>query len=83
VELFASSSSFEAGVIKMTKVTRVVTANLPNGLALRLDEVAADLDRSRSWIIRQALADWFAYRSTPASPPAGMTRFGSDADPRE
>ena len=39
---------------------RVVTAKLPGELISRLDEIAHRIDRSKSWIIRQALAEWFA-----------------------
>jgi predicted transcriptional regulator len=39
---------------------RVVTAKLPNDLVSRLDEVAALIDRSKSWMVRQALAEWVA-----------------------
>ena len=39
---------------------RVVTANLPGELVSRLDEVAERSDRTRSWIVRQALAEWLA-----------------------
>jgi predicted transcriptional regulator len=38
--------------------TRVLTAHVPIALAQRLDQVAARLDRSRGWIIRQALVAW-------------------------
>lgn len=44
----------------MSDDARVVTAKLPDALALRLDEIAARIDRSKSWIIRQALAEWIA-----------------------
>lgn len=37
---------------------RVVTAKLPDELVSRLDEVAERIDRSKSWIIRQALSEW-------------------------
>ena len=37
---------------------RVITAKVPTDLAIRLDEVAGRIDRTRSWIIKQALADW-------------------------
>ena len=37
---------------------RVVTANLPGELVSRLDVIAARIDRSRSWIVRQALGEW-------------------------
>ncbi len=39
---------------------RVVTANLPNELVSRMDEVAQRIDRSKSWIVRQAVAEWLA-----------------------
>ena len=37
---------------------RVVTAKLPERMASRLDEIAARIDRSKSWIVRQALGEW-------------------------
>lgn len=40
--------------------TRVLTAHLPGELAGRLDLLAAQLDRSRAWIVRQALENWVA-----------------------
>ena len=39
---------------------RVVTAKLPERLVSRLDEVADRIDRSKSWIVRQAVAEWLA-----------------------
>jgi predicted transcriptional regulator len=44
----------------MTGDDRVVTAKLPSALVSKLDEVAARIDRSKSWIMRQALAEWLA-----------------------
>ena len=38
--------------------TRVLTAHVPTALAERVDLLAARLDRSRGWIIKQALAAW-------------------------
>lgn len=38
--------------------TRVLTAHVPRALAERVDRLAERLDRSRGWIIRQALAAW-------------------------
>ena len=38
--------------------TRVLTANVPNPLAAKVDELAQRLDRSRGWVLKQALADW-------------------------
>jgi predicted transcriptional regulator len=37
---------------------RVVTAKLPDELVSRMDEVAERIDRSKSWIVRQAVAEW-------------------------
>lgn len=39
---------------------RVVTANIPIDLASQLDAVADWLDRSKSWIVRQAVSAWLA-----------------------
>ena len=38
--------------------TRVLTAHVPNELAARVDVVAARLERSRGWIVKQALTAW-------------------------
>jgi predicted transcriptional regulator len=42
----------------MAEDGRVVTAKLPNELVSRMDEVADRIDRSKSWIVRQAVAEW-------------------------
>ena len=39
---------------------RVVTAKLPDDLVSRLDQVADRIDRSKSWIVRQAVMEWLA-----------------------
>jgi len=39
---------------------RVVTAKLPDDLVSQMDEVADRIDRSKSWIVRQAVAEWLA-----------------------
>ena len=39
---------------------RVVTAKLPDTLVSRMDEIADRLDRSKSWIVRQAVTEWLA-----------------------
>jgi len=39
---------------------RVVTAKLPDDLVSRLDDVADRIARSKSWIVRQAVAEWLA-----------------------
>lgn len=44
----------------MADVGRVVTANLPDDLVSRMDVVARRIDRSKSWIVRQAVAEWLA-----------------------
>lgn len=40
--------------------TKVVTAHIPLPLVARVDELAAQLDRPRGWIVRQALSEWIA-----------------------
>jgi predicted transcriptional regulator len=44
----------------MISIERVVTAKLPRDLISRLDEAGERVDRSKTWIIRRALADWLA-----------------------
>lgn len=38
--------------------TRVVTAHVPQPLADKVDQLAARLERSRGWIVKQALSAW-------------------------
>ncbi len=38
--------------------TRVVTAHISLPLANKVDEVAQRLERSKAWVIKQALAAW-------------------------
>jgi predicted transcriptional regulator len=38
--------------------TRVLTAHIPLPLAEKVDRLAERLDRSRGWIIKQALTAW-------------------------
>ena len=38
--------------------TKVLTAHVPTALAQKIDQLAARMDRSRGWIVKQALADW-------------------------
>lgn len=38
--------------------TKVLTAHVPLELADKVDQMAAKLERSRGWIVKQALADW-------------------------
>ncbi|MHA3903893.1 CopG family ribbon-helix-helix protein [Castellaniella sp. WN] len=44
----------------MTVTTKVLTAHVPLQLADKVDKVAARLDRSRDWVVKQALAAWIA-----------------------
>ncbi len=38
--------------------TKVLTAHVPLPLAERVDQMAARLERSRGWIMKQALSAW-------------------------
>ena len=38
--------------------TKVLTAHVPLPLAEKVDQVAAKLERSRGWIVKQALSAW-------------------------
>lgn len=38
--------------------TRVLTAHVPTPLAAKVDDIAGRLDRSRGWVMKQALAAW-------------------------
>lgn len=38
--------------------TKVLTAHIPLPLAEKIDQVAGRLDRSRGWIMKQALSAW-------------------------
>lgn len=38
--------------------TRVLTAHVPVELAEQVDKRAKSLERSRGWVVKQALADW-------------------------
>lgn len=38
--------------------TRVLTAHIPMGMAEQIDQIATKLERSKNWIVRQALAAW-------------------------
>jgi len=40
------------------KATKVLTAQVPVSLAKKLDKMAARLERSRGWIVKQALSAW-------------------------
>jgi len=38
--------------------TKVLTAHIPLPLAEKVDKMATVLERSRGWIMKQALSDW-------------------------
>jgi predicted transcriptional regulator len=38
--------------------TKVLTAHVPLPLAEKVDEIAARLERSRGWVVKQALTAW-------------------------
>lgn len=38
--------------------TKVLTTHVPLSLAEKVDQIAARLERSRGWIVKQALAAW-------------------------
>lgn len=38
--------------------TKAITAHVPVPLADRIDQLAARLERSRGWIVKQALSAW-------------------------
>lgn len=41
--------------------TRVVTAHLPVEMAEKIDKYARQMERSRGWIVKQAVANWLAW----------------------
>jgi predicted transcriptional regulator len=43
---------------KMAVETKVLTAHVPLGLAEKVEAVASRLERSRGWVMKQALAAW-------------------------
>jgi predicted transcriptional regulator len=43
-----------------TVATRVLTAHVPLPLADKVDQMASRLERSRGWIMKQALSAWIA-----------------------
>jgi len=47
--------------INMTQAaTKVLTAHVPLPLADKVDQMATRLERSRGWIMKQALSSWIA-----------------------
>lgn len=42
------------------QATKVITAHVPLPMADKVDQMAARLERSRGWVIKQALSLWLA-----------------------
>ncbi|EAA6171269.1 ribbon-helix-helix protein, CopG family [Salmonella enterica] len=42
------------------QATKVITAHVPLPMADKVDQMAARLERSRGWVIKQALSAWLA-----------------------
>ncbi len=42
----------------MTAETKVLTAHVPLSLAEKVEAMASRLERSRGWVVKQALAAW-------------------------
>jgi predicted transcriptional regulator len=40
------------------QTTKVLTAHVPLPLAEKVDQIAARIERSRGWIVKQALSAW-------------------------
>lgn len=69
----------------MTDDGRVVTAQLPEDLFLRMDEIAGRIDRTKSWIVREAVGQWLAeeqrrYELTLKAPNAIWIAVDDDED---
>lgn len=43
---------------------KVLKATIPLPLSEKVDQMAQRLDRSRGWIVKQALSDWIAQQET-------------------
>ncbi len=57
----------------MATETKVLTAHVPLGLAEKVEAMASRLERSRGWVMKQALAAWVdqeeeRHRMTRTSP---------------
>ncbi len=46
---------------EVSKETRVLTSHVPVELAEQVDKHAGQLKRSRSWVVKESLADWVAW----------------------
>lgn len=43
--------------------TRVLTTHIPRDMATQIDQLAEKLERSKSWIVKQALTSWIEQES--------------------
>lgn len=43
--------------------TRVLTTHIPQEMAAQIDQMAEKLERSKSWIVKQALTSWIEQES--------------------
>jgi predicted transcriptional regulator len=55
---FSSSRRTLLVETKIMAETKVLTAHVPMDLANKIDQMATRMERSRGWIVKQALADW-------------------------
>lgn len=46
--------------------TRVLTAHIPEELAEKVDRYAESMERSRAWIVKQALSNWVEWEEEKA-----------------
>jgi predicted transcriptional regulator len=53
-----ANSSFQERLTMPTTHTKVLSAQIPLPLADKVDALAARLERSRGWIVKQALSAW-------------------------
>jgi len=44
----------------MADESRVVTAKLPEELVTQMDEISDRIERSKSWIVKEAVTEWLA-----------------------
>jgi predicted transcriptional regulator len=59
---------------------KVMTAHIPLELADEVDALADRLDRSRAWIMKQALEEYIARQARPAGFAEAPARFGVPDD---
>lgn len=50
------------------QATKVITAHVPLPMADKVDQMAARLERSRGWVIKQALSAWLAQEEDGFAP---------------